>query len=202
MDPREEAHLGPVHVPRSRHDPLIDQGDADLGIGHRPETSESFVRIPIAAEHVGTEVREPHGLHRRTEDLEEAQTMPDRETIIGGEDRPHLVSRASPRFAVAIHTPAALHAQVRMDGQVRVGPDEEVLAPGRRLANDLTGEVDGREPRHAKIGSDELVTGQRGVESRGGDEHGVAFGHGSRRASSEPAPTLAVPEDPAGRSGA
>lgn len=89
-----------------------------------------------------------------------------------------------------------------MDGQAGVGPDEDVLAPGGRLANDLTGKVDGREPRHAEIGSDELVTGQRGVESRGGHEHGVAFGHDSRRASSEPAPTLAAPEDPAGRSGA
>ena len=64
-----------------------------------------------------------------------------------------------------------------MDRAVAVGADEQVLAARDDLADDLPGQVRGREARHAEVRPREHPAGKRAVHARRRREHRVAFCH-------------------------
>jgi DNA-3-methyladenine glycosylase II len=66
-----------------------------------------------------------------------------------------------------------------MDGDSAVGSHQQVLSPGDHVVDPLACQIDGREPWHSKVGAREFFAGQGAVEASGGDEHCVAFRHGS-----------------------
>jgi hypothetical protein len=64
-----------------------------------------------------------------------------------------------------------------VQGDAGVGAQQQVLAAGHHLADDLAGEVGGGHLRHAEVGGDQALAGERLVEPAGGLVDGVSLWH-------------------------
>ncbi len=177
IDAGEEADLGSVDVARPGHHRLIDEGVTDLAFRLSGEPPSGFGGIPVRTEDIGAEVLEESLFGGRPDHLEPPQSMADRDPVLGLEHASDLDGASPPPFAGFVQPPRPVHAEVRMDRDVAVGADEQVLAARSDLADDLPGQVRGREARHTEVRSREHPTGERVVHARRRREHRVAFCH-------------------------
>jgi hypothetical protein len=76
--------------------------------------------------------------------------------------------------------PGALHLEVGVQGGAGVGAQQQVLAAGGDLADDLAAEVGGGEPGDAEVGSHQSLAGQGGVHAGGGQKDRVPLRHRRR----------------------
>ena len=113
---------------------------------------------------------------RRCEEFDDRQPVADRLPLGVGQDRPHLVPGRRASARPTIKMPRAVHPQVGVQGQVAVGPGEQVLAP----ADDLDdGRRRGRWWRAAAPGGRlrSAAAGERVVQAARGQPDGVTLGH-------------------------
>jgi len=73
--------------------------------------------------------------------------------------------------------PGAVHAEVRVQGEVVVNPGQQMFASADHLADDAAGEIGGGKLRHPEVGGGQLLAGECLVQAATGQPHGVTLGH-------------------------
>ena len=184
MDAREEAGLAPVDVSDPRQLALVQQGDADRHVRGREQPAFGLGRVPVRAQQVRAEVPHDGVLLVGPDHLKDAQGEPDG---VGRGGAQHAAGREAglpPAAPGRVDLPAALHLQVRMDGEPvlrrrALHAHQQVLAAGHHLGHGPAAELQGGEARDPEVGRDQFLPGQGCVQLRGGAEDGIALRHGS-----------------------
>jgi DNA-3-methyladenine glycosylase II len=175
----QEARLRLVDIARPGDCSLVEQGGADLALRLGPKPADDLGWVPVGAEYVGTQVGEKGTLFCGLDHIEFSQAEAHRHPWFGLKHGPNLKPRSSPFVPGPVEVPCPFHLEVTMDGDSAVGSHQQVLAPRAHVVDHLARQIDCREPWHPKVGAREFLAGQGTVEALGGDEHCVAFRHGS-----------------------
>lgn len=75
--------------------------------------------------------------------------------------------------------PGPFHLEVAVDGDAGIGSQQNVFPAGDNRGDNLACQIHRGESGHPELGSRQLFCGDGFVETAGGDEHCVAFRHGS-----------------------
>jgi hypothetical protein len=126
------AALGLPHVPDARHDPLVEQRVAEPARGVVvAKAPEDLVAVQLVREDVRPQRRQPlvepgpalgHQLEHGAVELDDV-------VLRRADHEPGAAGRAAPALTPAEDAPPAAHAEVRMQRQVAVEAQEQVLAP-------------------------------------------------------------------------
>jgi hypothetical protein len=110
-----------------------------------------------------------------------AEQLDDRELVSGGLPLGVRQQQPDPVIATRLtgggNPPEAIHLQMGVHGQARVGADQQVLAARERFGHRLPGQAGGGESWHTEVAAGQRPSGQRIVESAGGVPNNVTFGH-------------------------
>src|SRR6202022_4863171 len=107
--------------------------------------------------------------------FDHAELIPDRLPVVVGEQQPDPVAVPDP-FGRGPDLPGAVHAQVGVDGEAVLGPDEQVLAAGDGLGHAIAGQVGGGQPRDTEVAAGQRPPRQRPVQAAGGVPDDVSLG--------------------------
>jgi len=187
-DAAQEADLRLVEVADAREVALVEQRRRDRAVGIGGQAAHGLVGVPVRAEQVGAEVSDKVVLMSGRDEGDVVEVEADRGDALGLEDDPDRVSRsASPRLAGSEDAPRAVHAQVGVQAHAaafrhsrwRQGghADEQVLTAAHDLADDVPGQISGRELREAEVRPDDPCPAQRLVQAVRVQPDGVSLGH-------------------------
>ena len=177
IEAAKEADLVAVNVAGTGHDPLVDERLTDRPLGLIQEPFEDLVGVPIRAEDVGSEMSHHLVFPCRRDEFGDAQPRPHRDMGLSGEDHTHVVGRAGPRLPRSVQIPAAVHLEVRMEGDLALGSEQQVLASRNHLGQHATRQIRRGESGNPKVGSQQALSADRRIEAAGGQNDGVTLGH-------------------------
>ncbi len=176
--PAQEEHLAPVEVAEPGQPALVEQREPDLVVGGGLQPEHRLVGVEGLGEHVGTEVPDHARLLGGREHVDDRQPVADRLPVGVLQHDAHLPGRAArPAVARPVQVPAAVHPEVRVQGEAAGQPGQHVLAARHHLAHRLPGQVERRELRYAEVGAHQRPAGERLVHPVRGQPDGVALRH-------------------------
>ena len=145
------------------------------------EAADGLVGVPVVTERVGPEVSDQVALAGRVHDVHDRQQEAvGRGALDSLQDDPDVTHQPARQSTPGVgDRPGALHAQVRVQGEIPREPGEQVLAVRHVLHDAATGEVDGGDLRSAEVGAGEPTTLEPTVELAGDEVDAVSFWHGS-----------------------
>jgi hypothetical protein len=179
-----EARLGLPYVADAGDDALIQQGISDRAVRVlTTQTSKKQRRIEALAEYIRPEPGEAsiRAQAQIAHELEDGTVELDDLPCLQAQHEPSSIARAAPRPATLVHTPGAGHAQVRVQSEIALEADQQVLAARTRAANRAT-----RESLRPTVGlvarlrGEDLIghmTRERRIDAPSCMVDGVALGH-------------------------
>jgi hypothetical protein len=179
-----EARLGLPYVADAGDNALVQQGISDRAARVlTTQTSKKQRRIEARAEYIRPEAGEAsiRAQAQIAHELEDGTVELDDLPCLGAQHQPSSMARAAPRPATFVHTPHAAHAQVRVQGEVSLEADQQVLAARIRAANRATRESLGPAlGLVAQLRGEDLIghmARERRIDASSGMVDGVALGH-------------------------
>jgi hypothetical protein len=142
VDAAQEQHLGLIQVADAGQAALIEQRLADGAARFGGQPPYRFGAIPVRAEQIWPQVPGDLILVAGANQLDHAELITDRLPGIVGEHQPDLVAVLD-LLGGPPDSPAAVHAEMSVDGEAVLGPGQQVLAARGGLDNHLTGQVGG-----------------------------------------------------------
>ena len=180
-----EAALGPPDRPEPRDRALVEERVADRARGVvLAQAPQEALAVELGCEHVRAERREllVEARARRGHEIEDRAVELDDLAALGAEHQPRALRRAPPALAPAEHAPPAGHPQVRVDDEVALEADEQMLAVGVDRVDPAPGEAGGPAVlAEARMRRRDLVrdaAGEHRADPVRGVVDRVALGHG------------------------
>src|SRR4051812_2247744 len=136
MQAEKEGGLDRIEVADAGEVALVEQSLDDRPLGTGAQSSNGFVERPVGAEDVGTEMADDAALLLAADDLHRSESEADRAPLGVAEDEPGLVRGRAPARVGSVDVPAALHLEVRVNGDLGQ-PRQDVLAAGDGLVDVL-----------------------------------------------------------------
>ncbi len=196
VERHREAGLGLPYVAEAGEDLLVEQGIADRASGiAATQASEEGCGVEVRPEHIRTEAREaPVGAQPLLADeLEHGPVELDDLPLPHADHEPRFVRSTRPTPAALVHAPGAGHAQVRVQRELALEVDQQVLAASLGAAHRAPGQPLGPViERVARLGRQDLLgyaAREHGVDPAGGVVDCVALGH-----LLQGCPTVAIPQ--------
>lgn len=114
------------------------------------------------------------------EQFEDGEPVADGGVLRVGEDGADLVGGATaPALARGVDAPGSVHPEMAVQGEAALDAGEEMLAARDDVQDRPAGEVGGGESGDAQVGAGEDPACECGVQTLGGLQDGVSFGHAS-----------------------
>ena len=99
----------------------------------------------------------------RADQLDDAELISDRLPVVVGEYQPDPVTLLE-LLGRGPDAPAAVHAEMGVDGEAAAGPGQQVLATGGGLGHHVTGQVGGGQPWDTEVTAGQRPSRQRLVQ--------------------------------------
>ncbi len=152
IDALDEQGLGFVHVADSSQVALIQQGQPDLPVGILPQPPDGLGGVPVRAEQVRAEMSHQLTFVGAAHQHDVVHAVAGRPPLGVAQQHAHHVLR-EPRWPPARRpdAPRSVHAQVRVQGEVRAGSNQDVFAARHHLTHRPAPQVRRRVRRHAQV---------------------------------------------------
>ena len=194
VDARQEAALGLPDVADPRQIALVEQGVRGPASGLvLAQAAQEALIIELGAEHVRAEPRDAavEARARVGHQLQLGAVELDDLVVAGAQHEPGPVRRPAPALAAPVDAPAPAQAQVRVERQVAVEADEQVLAlrihgPDAAAAEPL-GPAVTAVTRLGSLDLLDLASHERLADAPSGGVDRVALGHQIQTRGASPA---------------